>query len=466
MEAHDRLRALALPASDTILDAAIGLVRDHVAARRMDVVDADQLEHAIVELRKHGTMTSMIERTWELLRERVADTSVQGAIDALEPRTARGACSGGEVSAATFGFGDGSYLILVDHGLATLTWLAAELAVLCSDAGDEQETGDVSVPAEVAARAMRLGAARSAVQIGAGSVPSLLLRGDDMLLASDLVVQMDMFVMAHEVAHILLGHMGTDGSPFGAVGGSNRLLGKSADLERAADLLAVTLVLDDVLQGGSAHRGDIAVRVGAVHLFLAVLDLYESHTFVLQPTTHPPALRRWAHLVDDALGPWFGDGLDDLLRVSTPLVGAMAALSSTGGIDEDAAVVEEHLGEVLDTAVWRQEHWRDMAKLNAALNMTGRDAVETLLSWKGWGETDGSDQVSVLVREALESPEVGSAVGSALRGDAPLTKLALLETIEPLTRQLGPPRPSGDPFPAWALANVCGDLLARAHGRY
>jgi len=466
MEAHDRLRLLAQPAPAAILDAAVGLVRDHVAAGRMEVVDPDQLEHAIVELTKHGNMTAMIERAWELLRERVRDETVQGLLDGLDSRTARGACAGGEVSAATFGFGDGSYLVLVDHGLATLTWLAAQLAVLCSDVSDEPSRSEAGISAEVAARAMRLGASRSAVQVGGASVPSLLLGGEDTVVASELVVQMDMFVMAHEVGHILLGHLSEGGAPVGAVGGSNRLLGKAAELERAADVLAVTLVVDDLLQGTPVHRDQLAIRIGAVHVFLAVIELFETHTFVLQPTTHPPAHARWAHLVDVALRPWFGDGLEDLLRLSTPLVEATAALKSVGGIEDDAAVVEQDLGPFLDAAVWRGDHWRDMAKLNAALNMSGRDATENLLLWPGWGGEDASDRVAGLVQAVLRSDDVASSVQSALDGHEPLTKLALLEVIEPVVDRLGPSDDAGDPFPTWALANLCGELLASTHSRY
>lgn len=90
MEAHDRLNLLLIRADGPNVDSAIAVVREHLAAGRMDAVDSAQFDEAATELRQHGTMTARVDRAWEMLRQRIVDPSIGESLSALDPVTARG----------------------------------------------------------------------------------------------------------------------------------------------------------------------------------------------------------------------------------------------------------------------------------------------------------------------------------------------------------------------------------------
>ena len=101
-----------------------------------------------------------------------------------------GACSGGEVSTATFGFGDGSYLILMDHGLANLTFLAAAVYVLSNQTPllGQQPCTEPLDPT-VAVRTLRLATSWLAAGGRAGFVPALRMTGQEVMLAGALTAE-------------------------------------------------------------------------------------------------------------------------------------------------------------------------------------------------------------------------------------------------------------------------------------
>jgi hypothetical protein len=305
-EAKRRLELLALPASDEILRATI----EH-ASRIYVPPDAAsgytaQFREAASDLLRFGTMTADVRKAWQNLGRRIRDEGVSTRVAELSEKVSLGACSGGEVSAASFTFDDGSYLILFDHGLATLTWLIAQLHAI------SRTTPLLRLPApsdpldpEVAARVLRLASSWIAIGGRAGVCPPLTMSTEEITAAGVLISEMDHFIVGHELAHILLGHFDGNRPRLGAVGGSSQLVGKRPHEEHAADLLALTLMFDDVLTEGTASSAVVELRLTAVRLFMAVLDMFEQSCFLVQPASHPAASKRWRYLGDQALSRWF-----------------------------------------------------------------------------------------------------------------------------------------------------------------
>ena len=447
MEAHERLALVSLPAEPGVVQAAIEHMERLVDNGALDNNDASDLRLAAAALSQHGNMSGDVERAWRALRSRLQDPRVITIVDGLDSRVARGACSGGEVSAATLGFIDGSYLILVDHGLATLTWLAAGLTVTTAD------------PA-VCARAIRLALARPATRNRAGPTPSLALSSAEIRRAGALVNEMDVFLLGHELAHILLGHVADGGLPVGAVGGSAQLVGKEVDAELAADLLALTLLFDDMSEP-AVDRDLARLRISAVRLFLAVLERFELQCFVLQPSSHPAAARRWDHMASVALTHWF-DEIPPLYDRVADLLSALQELGVPPALQDDADAVVEGLDAWLDHALWHHQDWQDLATMNALLLTPGRLAVQTLLTWPGWGKEDVDTAIEDMVTIALKSSEVRGAIRRALDEGVPLTRIELVERVDAALESDVPRSALNQPFPTWAIAAVVGDVVRRA----
>lgn len=459
MEAHDRLALLAQRASPDILTKTFDVMRGHVQSGRISTADLDHLDRAIADLDKHGTMTAMVERGWQMLRERVQDPSLSARIEALETRVARGACSGGEVSTATFAFVDESFLILVDHGLAGLTWLGAQLSALTSASPTQIMQPTTRVPATAAARALRLGVAYTSLGGRAGVLPPMMLPSADLRLAGALVAQIDIFVMAHELAHVLLGHIGS-GSRVGIVGGTSELLGKVSDQEFEADRLAAALVFSDAADEIDATLAEL--RLSAIRLFFELIEIYERGRFVIQPSSHPPARARWARLRAAALDDWF-ENLDALVLVCEPLLASFGQLATDPeDLASDAEIVEHELAAVIDSTVWDVDRWRDTARLNSLVAPAGVSATAALLAWDGW-QTGAVAELPALVDRVIGSEIVRGVVAKAIAGEDVLTRIDMVDVVARAAAPYVPESDRTDLFPFWALSALISDLLQHGH---
>jgi hypothetical protein len=470
-EAERRLELLALPASDEVLRAAI----EH-ASRAYVPLDAPsgyvaQFRAAASDLLRFGTMTSDVRKAWRNVARRIRDEGVSMRVADLADKVSLGACSGGEVSAASFAFADGSYLILFDHGLATLTWLVAQLHAI------SRTTPLLSLPApadplapDVAVRVLRLASSWIAAGGRAGITPPLMMSTEEITAAGVLISEMDLFIVGHELAHILLGHFDGSRPRLGAVGGSSQLIGKRPDEEHAADLLALTLMFDDVLTEGTASSAVVELRLTAVRLFMAVLDLFERSCFLIQPASHPAAPERWRYLRDQALSRWFEDfdGAPD--RVAQRFVDALDAIAEIPrAADVDVA---EALGDRLDRHLWQPAEWGKAAELSHLLTATDRQALVVLQTWRGWQPgTDVTDAIERSVRLLVDNPASRTIMRTAATGTQSVSRLEAVQLLTSAAEEAagalgvpGPPGACGQPFPAWAVAILAMNALRRATG--
>lgn len=470
-EAERRLELLALPARDEVLRAAIEHAQRVYVPPDATSEYTAQFRAAASDLLQFGTMTSDVRKAWGNLARRIRDEGVSSTIAGLSGRVSLGACSGGEVSAASFAFGDGSYLILVDHGLATLTWLAAQLHAVT------RTTPLLGLPAPpdplepvTAARVLRLASSWIAAGGRAGVCPPLAMSSGDITASGLIVSEMDVFIIGHELAHILLGHFDSGRPRLGVVGGSGHLLGKRRDEEHAADLLALTLMFDDILTEGSGSSAAVELRLTAVYLFMAVLELFERSCFLVQPASHPPAPARWRYLRDQALTRWFEDFDAAQDHVAEGLLAGLEAIAELPrAADADVA---EGLGDRLDRRLWRPGEWAKAAELSHLLAATDRQALLVLKTWRGWRPgTDVADTIQQQVRLLIDDPAAQAIMRAAATGSRSVTRL---EAVQELTAAAekeahasigeADPRAHGQPFPAWAVAILAMNALSHSVG--
>ncbi|MGW5083059.1 hypothetical protein [Micromonospora echinospora] len=467
IEAQRRFDLLTQRARHDVIEASVEHARTLYRQDQMEPGLAAQFQAAAAALAGEGTNADDTRRAWSALRERVRDVHVSRRLAEITDSLVLGATSGGEVSTATLTFPDNSYLIMMDHGLSNLTWLIAQLFVVSRRTpllGHPPPGNPVGITA--AAQALRLTTARIAGGGRAGVNPSLVLGRDELALAGALVREIDIFVLAHEAAHILLGHFSEDHSGLTAVGHPSQLLGRRPHEETAADLLAVTLQLDDMLSTGEGDDRVIALRLTAVRLFLALLELYERSMFVVQPTSHPPAAARWRTIVSERLTRWFDDSgrlqYDDIELVRTLReLDAIPRLS-------DAAAVHSGMGERLDRALWSFHEWSQVAALGHFLMPAPAEALAALTRWPGWpADADVESEIAGLVAEVLAAEEARAIVRAAVSGEQVVSRLA---AAAGLTARADAARKDAtthtDPFPSWAIAAIAIDALTETIARW
>jgi hypothetical protein len=449
MEAHEQLRLLRGRLPTEMLEAAAAeLARMAATAGWKNVPGDETFDEVVAGVLRTGSMGEQIERAWALLRARVTDDAIQASLDALSSRIAVGAVTEGELSAAVFAYADGSYLIVADHGLMVLTWLAAQLAaVLCDDSrfGLRADIPRIAVADAVAA--LRLGVARPAVGARAGLVPALTLPEERLALAGALVMEIDLFLIAHELAHVLLGHFRAERRALGAVAGSAILSDNAIHAEHAADLLALTFLLDD-LEAREVSVAVAALRLGAVRILFALIELYEQACFVLQPSSHPPAALRFDHLQKMALEGWFGGNLGKLLAPFAALPEGLA--SEPDPLFHAVERVDRGLDAFLDRNLWDPSVWAEVAQLGYFVFPPLTAARRALLAVAG----DDEDRVAELLASVLADPRIAALV-AARRGGI-LTRLELLDHVaEVLSRSSLPSAP------VWAVSALVAATMPR-----
>ncbi|WP_157520868.1 hypothetical protein [Herbidospora daliensis] len=389
------------------------------------------------------------------------DEGASERLSQISSKLVVGACSGGEVSTATFAFDDGSFLILMDHGLANLTFFSAALYVASRNSPllGRPVIGE-QVDSVTAARAIRLAVAWVAAGGRAGQVPPLKLTLEELEMASLLVAEMDVFVLGHEAAHILLNHFAGERKSLGMVGGTNRLLGKGQNEELSADILGTTLMFDDMLESGTGSTAVIELRITAIRLFLATLEMYEQSCFLTQPSSHPPAGLRWQRIVDTCLNPRFPELSEELRFFDLP----SRALDRLRDFPRwgDADAVRNGLGKRLDTPLWRQDDWKRAAELSFLLCATTSEALAALTGWSGWlPEEHIGERISALIKCVLETPPVRDLIRETVVDARTVTRLEALEIIAAEVNLIMGQPEGEDPFPNWAIAII---LIASVRG--
>lgn len=446
MQAHDRLELLKGRIAPAFVDAAAAEL-DRMAGEagwstRRGTKTFDEL---IDTVRRDLSMASDLRRAMHTLRTRIIDADVSQRLDAVQPRVAVGVTTDGELSAAAFAYPDGSFLVLIDHALMLSTWLAAQVAaVLAPHAADATEPAD-GIAVSDACAAIRLALIRPAVGARAGLVPPLLLSESEMALAASLTSEIDQFLLAHELAHILLGHFNAGTRALGALVGPSTTSDRAIEREHEADLLALTLVLDDIDQGRTGGE-QLPLRLAAIRLALVLIDVYERTCFVLQPTSHPPAAQRFAFLRQRALEPWFGRSLDDLLAPLSALVAALAAPPAED-LTFAAGRVDRGLEGRLDRRLWDAPRWADLAQLGGLVIPRPATARRALGHAFPPG-ADGDQRLAKLIGELLADASTLELVADARRGE-PLTRLRLIEATAPLLAARG-----RDDLDVWAVAGL------------
>lgn len=418
-------------------------------AQWSNVLPEGALTEVVDQVSRDRSMVGDLQRAWRLLRDRVTDPAVRGQIDALDSRLALATATDGQLSAAIFRYEDESCLLLVDHGLMLCTWLTAQLAAAV--VGGTASAAGAPVAVKDAVAAVRLAVARPAVGARAGLVPPLLLPASDFPLAASLATEMDMFLVAHEVAHPLLRHFSEQRRALGAVAGSAVASDHAPAAEHAADVFGLTLTLDDIDQGraGAEH---LPLRLAAIRLTLAVIDLYEQTCFALQPTSHPPAAVRFALLRKHALLPWFGDDLEMLL---VPLAAFAEALEAAPEEDyaHAAGRVDRGLGALLDRRLWDAPTWAQLAELAGFVAPRPARCRQALAPW--FPQRTGERELAEFLGGLLAEPATRALAASARQGQV-VMRLQLLEHVAGLLVERGQQE-----LPVWAVAGLLAPALRR-----
>lgn len=452
MLAHDRREWLqGRYVDDGAVQGAATEIRRIVSEARWDnVLSADAFTDTVEQVVRDRSMVGDLQRAWRLLQGRVSDPELQGRFDSLGDRLALATATDGELSAAIFRYEDDSFLLLVDHGLMLCTWLTAQLAAAVAEPAEERSP----VAVEDAVAAVRLAIARPAVGARAGLVPPLLLTARQFSLAAALAAEMDMFLVAHEVAHPLLGHFSEHRHALGALAGSAVTSDHAPAAELAADVLGLTLLLDDI-DHGRTNPEHLPLRLAAVRLTLAIIDLYEKTCFALQPTSHPPAAARYALLRQRALEPWFGDDLDALLAPLAAFTDALQA-APTEDYVHAAGRVDRRLGALLDRPLWDGPSWARLAELAGLIVPRPTRCRQALRSW--FPSQPGDDDLAAFLAELLAEPATRDLAAAGRQGHV-LTRLQLVEHVATLLTARGRPE-----LPVWAVAGLLVPTLRRLSG--
>ncbi len=260
-----------------------------------------------------------------------------------------------------------------------------------------------------------------------------------------------MFVLGHEVSHILLQHTEDSGRP----------LGKAPAEEEAADLLGIVLAFDDQLTAETASWNIVELRVIAVRLFMAVLELYERSTYVVLPSSHPSAARRWTTIASERLTHWIDD-LDEILVKVDPICTTLSELGRTTRIG-DASAVYHGLANCLDREAWSFFEWSQVETLSHYLNATAEQAMSALSSWPGWGPaSDIATTIGDLVNHVLRSAPARDIIRAQLLRTEPVTRL---DAVQQLVSVIDTETITGnevEPFPSWAIAAIALEVLSPA----
>ncbi|WP_157640918.1 hypothetical protein [Longispora albida] len=197
------------------------------------------------------------------------------------------------------------YLIVVDNFFHDFLYHLVKLMVVAWDPLPAPGTADPAWRPAGAPRNLREGrlemAARS-LRVALGMIRrngrmsrpvQVLLPTAMSLHAGDFTDRAQYFILAHEAAHILLGHHAAEGRRLG-VGGVEVSAGQcdhSHGIEEAADLLAARALMEIEWDDENPLSREFLATQSA-HLFLGALHLYEEAYYIVPPVSHPHPITR------------------------------------------------------------------------------------------------------------------------------------------------------------------------------
>jgi len=188
--------------------------------------------------------------------------------------------------------------------------------------------------------------------------------------AENFTTAAERFVVAHEIAHIQLGHLIADAAAVDLADSSPLELDtRPVSQEIQADVIGACLAIESMQNDGIDPRA----AVTGIHFFLQALQLGEMLGAIHVDEAHPPAEER-LKLCDDAIDQRYGSHAP-LLRTwaksTDELLGRLAA-AALQERDQRRAAVAARMDEMLRTTTWRmgrREGKRDMALLKEAQSL-------------------------------------------------------------------------------------------------
>ncbi|MGB2711367.1 MAG: hypothetical protein WBC33_07605 [Conexibacter sp.] len=199
-----------------------------------------------------------------------------------------------DINAHTLRAGNGGWLILINTGLITFAYktaraLATRVRFYDPDGdgapeADEPPPEDLDVTAQLIATPIDW-----YLEAGIPLGPDFPITNQQMALANDLATAAEQFVVAHELAHQLLGHVADGTRSMLVAGATVDALNVSHQQELDADALGLKLVLESITSG---DQFEYAVAYAGVELFFLVVSLLEEYAAAPESATHPPAARR------------------------------------------------------------------------------------------------------------------------------------------------------------------------------
>lgn len=125
-----------------------------------------------------------------------------------------------------------------------------------------------------------------------------------------------MFVLAHELSHILLGHIGARDDE------------RHQHDEATADVLAFRILSGTYAAEPHIERSQAYGRLLGARLLFSCIELFEQATFVTSSRTHPPAADRWGVVraaAEEMFGPLIPRGVDELWQPMDQLLAGVTA---------------------------------------------------------------------------------------------------------------------------------------------
>jgi hypothetical protein len=354
----------------------------------------------------------------------IADDSAIATLRGLGDRLVLGAVARCEISAFTQLFNDGSYLIALGHGLAHLTWFACQVFGLTPAASQDVPGRQVRYLA--VGRLITLAVAPIVAGEADGIVPPLLDNPASAITMGAAAVGSEGFLICHEFAHILLGHLDRPDQPGGP--GGAQLPDGFHQQELDADLLAVRLLFSDVAAGRPTEF-DPRLRVLGVWLCLLLMELHERAVYIVPPATYPANDTRWDRIRTEVLDQLLGaDVIDAVFRRHEKFIRALRYIApQVWWLRSDATFVGKWCRNVIFAPAWDQQTWRGYAHLHAALRQPPEAAHRVLAdAMKRRGlprETIGQ----ILIR-LFDAPRIVELRAELAAGGA-LSRSALYEAV-------------------------------------
>jgi hypothetical protein len=216
-------------------------------------------------------------------------------------------------AAGTRPFPDDSHLVQIDTGLFLTVFEVVQAFVEVCDPDPEVPPGQAERESAVVLELLL--AEYRLLHRNASSKPRPPTP-DHGRKIGELTQAANVFVLAHELSHILLGHAGARDDDQ-----------RQYD-EATADVLAFRILSGTYAAEPNIERAQAYGRLLGARLLFSCIELFEHATFVTGSRTHPPATDRWAVVraaAEETFGPLIPDGVDELWQPMDRLLVGVAA---------------------------------------------------------------------------------------------------------------------------------------------